>query len=54
MANNLPKEKKILVISGLANGMSIRAASRVFGVHQTTILRLLERVGSTNLMQLSS
>src|SRR6185295_2556890 len=43
---NVPnKDKQIAVISGLAEGMSMRALSRVTGVHQDTICRLGVRVG---------
>ena len=43
--NKLPKERKVQVINGLCNGMSLRACSRVFGTHRTAIQRLLVRVG---------
>ncbi len=43
--NKLSKERKVQVINGLCNGMSLRACSRVFGVHRTAIQRLLVRVG---------
>src|SRR5690242_6654670 len=45
MANILPKEKQIAVISALAEGSSIRAISRITGIHQDTICRLGVRVG---------
>ena len=45
MANNLPTEKKVLAISMLAEGSSIRAIERVTGVHRDTIMRLGVRVG---------
>ena len=45
MANNLPTEKKILAVSMLAEGSSIRAIERVTGVHRDTIMRLGVRVG---------
>jgi IS1 family transposase len=45
MPNILQKDKQIAVISGLAEGMSMRALSRVTGVHQDTICRLGVRVG---------
>ncbi len=45
MPNVLKKEKQIAIISGLAEGMSMRALSRVTGVHQDTICRLGVRVG---------
>lgn len=37
MANTLPKDKQIAVISALAEGSSIRAISRTTGIHQDTI-----------------
>ena len=45
MANVLPKEKQIAVISMLAEGSSMCAISRVTGIHGDTICRLAVRVG---------
>jgi len=45
MANRLPQDKQIAVISALAEGCSIRAISRITGIHQDTICRLGVRVG---------
>src|SRR6266496_3608967 len=45
MANVLPKDKQIAIISALAEGSSMRAISRMTGVHQDTICRLGVRVG---------
>ena len=45
MANKLPKDKQIAVISALAEGCSIRAISRITGIHQDIICRLGVRVG---------
>ncbi len=45
MPNVLKKDKQIAIISGLAEGMSMRALARVTGVHQDTICRLGVRVG---------
>lgn len=45
VANILPMEKKIAVVGALAEGMSIRAAERMTGVHRDTIMRLGVRVG---------
>jgi IS1 family transposase len=45
MANRLPEEKQIAVISALAEGCSIRAISRITGIHQDTICRLGVRIG---------
>jgi IS1 family transposase len=45
MANNLPFEKKVLAVSMLAEGSSIRAIERITGVHRDTIMRLGVRMG---------
>ena len=45
MANNLPTEKKVLAISMLAEGNSIRSIERVTSIHRDTIMRLGVRVG---------
>src|SRR6266436_4315378 len=45
MANNLPTEKKVLAVSMLAEGSSIRAIERVTEIHRDTIMRLGVRVG---------
>ena len=45
MANNLPFEKKVTVVSMLAEGSSIRAIERVTGVNRNTIMSLGMRVG---------
>jgi IS1 family transposase len=45
MANNLPIEKKVLAVSMLAEGSSIRSTERVTGVHRDTIMRLGVRMG---------
>jgi IS1 family transposase len=45
MANVLPKDKQITIISALAEGSSMRAISRMTGVHQDTICRLGVRIG---------
>ncbi len=45
MANNLKTEKKIAVLSGLAEGMSIRSIERMTEVHPDTIMRLGVQVG---------
>lgn len=45
MANILPMEKKIAVISALAEGQSIRSTERMFGIHRDTIMRLGVKVG---------
>jgi transposase len=43
--NVLKPEKKLAVIAALVEGNSIRAISRITGVHKTTLLRLLRQVG---------
>src|SRR5260370_951934 len=45
MANVLPTEKKIAVISFPCEGSSIRSIERIMGVHRDTIMRLGVRVG---------
>ena len=45
MANKLPFEKKVAVISMLCEGSSIRAIERITGVNQNTIMSLSRRVG---------
>jgi len=45
MANNLETEKKVLALSMLAEGNSIRSIERMTGVHRDTIMRLGIRVG---------
>jgi IS1 family transposase len=45
MANNISIGKKIIAVSMLCEGSSIRAVERVTGVHRDTIMRLGLRVG---------
>jgi IS1 family transposase len=45
MANVLPMEKKVAVISALAEGAGIRQAERMTGVNRETIMHLGVRVG---------
>src|SRR6266849_1291312 len=45
MANVLPRDKQIQIISALAEGSSMCAISRMTGVHGDTISRLGVRVG---------
>jgi len=45
MANNLSTEKKVLAVSMLAEGYSIRAIERMTDVHRDTVMRLGVRVG---------
>ncbi|MGO8837552.1 MAG: IS1 family transposase [Limisphaerales bacterium] len=46
MANVLSFDKKIMAVSALAEGASIRSVERMIGVHRDTIMRLGVRVGS--------
>jgi IS1 family transposase len=46
MSNILKTEKKIAVVSALAEGSSIRAIERMTGVNQNTIMSLSVRVGA--------
>ena len=41
----IERERKIAIIHALCNGMSLRAASRIFNTHRTAIQHLLVRVG---------
>jgi IS1 family transposase len=45
MANVLPREKQVAVISALAEGSGIRQAERMTGVNRETIMKLGVRVG---------
>src|ERR1700730_15075558 len=45
MANLLPKDKQITVISALAEGSSIRSIERMTGIHRDTIMRLGVKIG---------
>ena len=45
MANVLPKDKQIAVISALCEGSSIMSVERISGIHRDTIMRLGVRVG---------
>ena len=47
MANNLATEKKVMAISALAEGTSIRSIERMTGIHRDTIMRLGVRVGES-------
>ncbi len=46
MANILPKEKQVVVVSALAEGSSIRSIERMTGVNRNTIMNLGVRVGN--------
>jgi IS1 family transposase len=45
MANVLPRQKQIAIISALVEGVSIRSIERMTGVHRDTIMRLMGKVG---------
>jgi len=45
MANVLNKDKQIAIIAALAEGSSLRALTRMTGIHRTTIANLAVRVG---------
>src|SRR5271169_5328998 len=46
MANELKTETKVLAVSMLAEGNSIRSIERITGVHRDTVMRLGVRVGT--------
>ncbi len=46
MANNLPLEKKSLILSLLCEGQSVRATSRLADVSHVTVLKLLLEAGA--------
>jgi len=45
MPNFLPLSKKVLILSSLVEGSSVRSIERITGVHRDTILRLMVSVG---------
>jgi IS1 family transposase len=45
MANELSSEKKVMAVSMLCEGSSIRSIERITGIHRDTIMRLGVRVG---------
>src|SRR5437879_1280420 len=45
MANFLPIEKKVMVLSALVEGNSVRSIVRMTGVNKRTILRILSEEG---------
>lgn len=47
MANNLPIEKKVTVVSMLAEGNSIRSIERMTGINRNTIMNLGVRIGTS-------
>jgi len=46
MANNLPTEKKAMVVSALCEGASIRGIERMTGINRNTIMNLGVRMGN--------
>jgi transposase-like protein len=54
MANILKTEKKIAVVSMLAEGTSIRAIERITNVNRNTIMSLNLRVGEACLRLVTS
>lgn len=44
--NNLPQEKKLVILTALVEGNSIRSVERMTGVHRDTIMRLMVRTGT--------
>lgn len=45
MANVLPRNKQITIISAIVEGVSIRSIERMTDVHRDTIMRLMVKVG---------
>lgn len=45
MANVLPREKQLLVLRLLVEGNSLRGATRITGIHRTTIMNLMVEFG---------
>lgn len=45
MMNTLSKERKIQILSGLVEGLSIRSLERMTNTHRDTIMRLMVRIG---------
>lgn len=43
--NHLPQEKKLVILTALVEGNSIRSVERMTGVHRDTIMRLIVRTG---------
>jgi IS1 family transposase len=43
--NKISKERKIQILSGLVEGMSIRSLERMTNTHRDTIIRLMVRIG---------
>ena len=41
MANNLETEKKVTVVSMLAEGSSMASIARITGIHPDTVMRLV-------------
>lgn len=45
VANILPREKQLLILRLLVEGNSLRAVTRITGVHRTTVMNLMVEVG---------
>lgn len=46
MANVLPREKQLMILKLLVEGNSLRAVTRITGIHRTTVMKLMVDVGS--------
>ncbi|MDA0835496.1 MAG: hypothetical protein O2955_14220 [Planctomycetota bacterium] len=46
MANVLTREKQLMILKLLVEGNSLRAVTRITGVHRTTVMNLMVTVGS--------
>lgn len=46
MANNLPREKQLLVLRLLVEGNSLRAITRITGIHRRAVVRTMIKVGA--------
>lgn len=45
MANVLPREKQLMILRLLVEGNSLRAITRITGIHRTTVMKLMVDVG---------
>ncbi len=45
MANVLPREKQLMVLRLLVEGNSLRAITRITGIHRTTVMNLMVEIG---------
>ena len=46
MANVLPREKQVMALRMLFEGNSLRAITRMTGIHRTTVMNLLVEFGN--------